>query len=494
MKKRIASVWSLLLLCALLLGSCGGKTDPPAKTEPDSIGSPTVTTTEPASGTTAESPTEEVTTGEKEEVKPTVDIETVQAKSKTLIGKTDKDAIAYAVGEEITFTIRLDADGKTASCPKFKYILNADDGRAQEEKLVDGKSGVLTLKSKLNVAGFVHLQVTVCDKDGKPIDGVGTFDGGAAAGLSDIRKKKAEPADFDEFWKGQLEKLDGTEPELLEAKEVESPKASFTVYAVKIRFCEDNTWGNYVSGYLSIPKNAKPGSLSLYVGFNGYGVADAVKDCVSGRATLNIAAHSLEIGKPSWYYTQQAYGKLKDYGFKAEYNATRETVYFREMILRDVQGVRFMKRYFGADGPDERFKGLWSEKKGLILSGGSQGGFQAAAVTALEPGATQLMLYIPWMCDIGGCGTDGRQKSTFMPKYTAALEYYDTVNFAKRITCPVSIESAGLGDYVATPAGIASFYNNLTACPQKRIVFKQNFTHAGSLGNSQNFTLSQKNS
>ena len=71
---------------------------------------------------------------------------------------------------------------------------------------------------------------------------------------------------------------------------------------------------------------------------------------------------------------------------------------------------------------------------------------------------------------------------------------YFTVNFAKRITCPVFIESAGLGDYVATPAGIASFYNNLTACPQKRIVFKQNFTHAGSLGNSQNFTLSQKNS
>ena len=494
MKKKISVVGSLLLLCALLLGSCGGKTDPPAKTEPDSIGSPTVTTTEPASGTTAESPTEEVTTGEKEEVKPTVDIETVQAKSKTLIGKTDKDAIAYAVGEEMTFTVRLDADGKTASCPKFKYILNADDGRAQEEKLVDGKSGVLTLKTKLNVAGFVHLQVTVCDKDGKPIDGVGTFDGGAAAGIADIRKKKAEPADFDQFWKNQLAKLDETAPELLEDKEVKSPKAKHTVYAVKIRFCEENTWGDYVSGYLSVPKNAKAESLGLYVTFQGYGVGDPAIECASGKATLALSAHSMDVGKPSWYYVNLNGGKLKDYGFKSDYNATRETVYFREMLLRDVQGVRFLKKYFGADGPDERFKGLWSEKKGLILSGGSQGGFQAAAVTALEPGATQLMLYIPWMCDVGGCGTDGRQKGTFMPAYTEALEYYDTVNFAKRITCPVFIESAGLGDYVATPAGIASFYNNLTACPQKRIVFKQNFTHAGSLGNSQNFTLSQKNS
>ena len=500
-KKLAAGLRLLCLLCAVLLAGCSGKQDPNAgTTEPGGTGTQEERPTEPGKGTTAEpstgeKPTEEATTGKQEEVKPTVDIETVQAKNKSLIGATNKDAIAYAVGEEMTFTIRLDADGKTASCPQFKYILNADDGRTQEEKFVDGKSGVLTLKTKLNTPGFVHLQVTVCDKDGKPIDGVGKFDGGAAAGIADIRKKKAEPADFDAFWRGQLAKLDETAPELLEAKEVTSPKATHMVYAVKIKFgCENNVWGDYVSGYLSVPKNAKAESLALYVTFQGYGVADQTIECLSGRVTLSVSPHCMEMGKPSWYYTQLEYGKLKDYGFKSDYNATRETVYFREMLLRDVQGVRFLKKYFGADGPDDRFKGLWSEKKGLILSGGSQGGFQAAAVSALEPGVTQLILYIPWFCDVGGCGTDGRQKSTFMPEYTEALEYYDNVNFAKRITCPVYIESAGLGDYVATPAGIASFYNNLTACPQKRIIFKQNFIHAGSLGNSQSFTLSRTNS
>lgn len=494
-RKRISRIFVCGLLAALLLAGCGGKKDPPAgTTEPGSTGTQENPVTEPGSGTTAELPTEEVTTGKKEEVKPTVDIETVQAKSKGLIGQTDKDAIAYAVGEEMTFTVRLDADGKTASCPQFKYILNADDGRAQAEAYVDGKSGVLTLKTKLDVPGFVHLQVTVCDKDGKAIDGVGQFDGGAAAGLSDIRKKKAEPADFDAFWESRLEKLEGTEPDLLEATEVESPNAAYTVYAVKIKFCEENTWGDYVSGYLSLPKKAKAGGLTLFVTFQGYGVSDAPKTYASGQAVLSLSAHSIEVGKPSWYYTQLDSVKLRRYGFKEELNASRETVYFREMLLRDVQGVRFMKKYFGADGPDERFRGLWSEKKGLILSGGSQGGFQAAAVAALEPGVTQLMLYIPWLCDVGGCGTDGRQKSTFMPEYTEALEYYDTVNFAGRITCPVFLESVGLGDYVATPAGAASFYNNLTACPQKRIVFRQNCTHAGTLGSSQSFTLSEKNS
>ena len=84
------------------------------------------------------------------------------------------------------------------------------------------------------------------------------------------------------------------------------------------------------------------------------------------------------------------------------------------MILRDIQGMRFLKLYFGENGSDERFRGLWSEKKTLTVSGGSQGGFQSAAVAALEPGITLMTLYCPWLCDIGGCGADGRQVSTYM--------------------------------------------------------------------------------
>lgn len=496
MKKQEGIAIGVRLLCllgAVLLSGCGGKTEPPVKTDPDSAQQTTARPADPTKEPTTKAPTEEVTTGREEVNIPTVDIETTQAKNKTLVGKTDKNPISYQVGETMTFTIRLDADGKTASCRKFKYTLNADDGRTAEEAYVDGKTGVFTLTTKLNVPGFVHLQVTVCDKDGKKLDGVGQFDGGAAAGISEIRKKKAEPSDFDAFWQSQLEKLNGTEPELLEAKEVKSPNGLFNVYAVKIRFCADNTWGDYVSGYLSIPKDAKPGSLSLYVRFSGYGYAEPGKECASGMATLWISPHSMELGKPSWYYTQLEYGKLKDYGFKSEYNATRETVYFREMILRDIQGVRFLKRYFSADGPDERFRGLWSDKKALTLTGGSQGAFQSAAVAALEPGITRIIISIPWFCDVGGCGTDGRQKSTFMPEYTEALEYYDNVNFAKRITCDVRIDSAGLGDYVVSPAGVAAFYNNLVSCKNKAITFRQNYTHGTDLGNSRAYTLKQGN-
>jgi cephalosporin-C deacetylase-like acetyl esterase len=46
------------------------------------------------------------------------------------------------------------------------------------------------------------------------------------------------------------------------------------------------------------------------------------------------------------------------------------------------------------------------------------------------------------------------------PDWTEALGYYDIVNHAKRVKCPVTI-SAGLGDYVCPPSGVAILYNNI---------------------------------
>ena len=180
-------------------------------------------------------------------------------------------------------------------------------------------------------------------------------------------------------------------------------------------------------------------------------------------------------------------GSLRNY-FEA-HNETRESVYFREMILRDIQAVRFMKKYFGADGTDERFSGLWNANKELVLSGGSQGGFQCVAVAALESDITKIVIKYPWLCDVGGCGTDGRMASTFMPTYTPALEYYDTVNFGKRLTCPTFIEAEGLGDDVATTTGVTVFWNNLNPTIERRIIYIQNQSHSRAPKKLYKFTL-----
>lgn len=76
------------------------------------------------------------------------------------------------------------------------------------------------------------------------------------------------------------------------------------------------------------------------------------------------------------------------------------------------------------------------------------------------------------MCDLGG---EAERMNGWRPDYTEAMRYYDTVNFAKRITCNVNIE-AGLGDYICPPSGVTSLYNAIIA--PKTIVFTQNRTHS----------------
>ena len=494
-KKGIGRIGVLCLLGVLLLGGCGRRTDLPgditkAEDPTSSGGISTDAPTTDGAETSGETKPEESTkdNGTQEEL-PKVDIEKSNAARKYFVGTTDKDAISYQLGEEMHFTVSLYADEELASCDKFKYVLKADDGRTVETGYADGKTGVFTLTTKLNVPGFVNLQVIACNKDGNEISGVNYFKGGAGADIANIRKVKAEPADFDAFWKDQLAMLDETAPDLLEAREVASPDASFKVYAIRIRFCERNTWGNYVSGYLSIPKNAKAGALALKMVYMGAGIFDIEKVCTKRTATLVVSAHSLELGRDGSYYGGLMNGSLRNY-FDA-HNATRETVYFREMILRDIQAVRFMKQYFGAEGTDERFSGLWNAKRELTLTGGSQGGFQAVAVAALEPeDVTMLLIDYPWLCDIGGCGTNGRIASTFMPTYTPALEYYDTVNFGKRLTCTVIIGIEGLGDDIATTTGVTVFWNSLSPNIIRRITYVQNQSHSHfPIGKTDRYTL-----
>ena len=140
-----------------------------------------------------------------------------------------------------------------------------------------------------------------------------------------------------------------------------------------------------------------------------------------------------------------------------------------------------MKQYFGSDG-----NGLWDGKT-ITLSGASQGGFQVIALAALDSDVTSVNAGVPWLCDIGGY-TDGKKiKSSFQPEYCDSIRYFDTANFAKRVKCPVSV-SAGLGDPLCPPAGVAAMYNSLT-CP-RTLVFKQGGTHSYTQPNGELFEFS----
>lgn len=395
-------------------------------------------------------------------------------------GSTDKNAISYRVGEKIVLRIQLKSGTSLMACPYFGWTLKTDDGTVTDG-VAEGSTGEWFLETTLQKPGFFYLKVNVLDEKKNVVSAIQTFEGGGCAGFSEIEKTKSEPDGFDAFWNGELSKLDAVTPELLSC--VEDPaqsNASFTVYRIKVK-SYSGTYGDFAAGYLTVPANAQKESLALRLTFQSAVTADPIPVLDNRTAVFSVCAHAVEVGGD--------YSKIGNYGFNPSYNSNRDTVYFKEMLLRDVQAVRFLMRYFGASGSDPRFAGLWNGKT-LTVSGGSQGGFQCIAVAALQPDAvTFVNTAYPWLCDIGGSGAEGHYASTYMPSYTFALEYFDTVNFGKRLQCGISINPEGLGDTVALPRGVACLWNNLPDSIEKTLTFEQDRTHGRGPKESFTYTL-----
>ena len=399
---------------------------------------------------------------------PIIDLQDVPVDTQVyFVGETDKNPLEYVVGEEITFTVTLKADGETISAPLFVYEIEQDGNGLVKRDHVDGTSGTAVIKTTLESPGFVKIYVAATSASGTELKGVSPFNGGAGVSVGKITQTVTEPEDFDEFWQGELAKLDEIEPKVTIVKDLSEDYPGFNVWDVRI-----DCVGDPVSGYISFPKDAEPASLPILIGYTGYGVVSLAPTVRNEYIVFAVNAHSIENDREPEYYTALSRGELISYGFNYKENLDRDKVYFKNMILRDVQALRYLKTLPEWDGEN------------ISLNGGSQGGFQATAVAALDPEVSYLYTGYTWMCDIGSSSA-GRLPG-WQPDYTDALRYYDTINFARRVKCYTSI-TAGLGDNVSTPSSIMSMYNAMT-CP-RTLNFVQNMTHYYTPPVSDTFTI-----
>ncbi|GAT35452.1 cephalosporin-C deacetylase [Terrimicrobium sacchariphilum] len=374
----------------------------------------------------------------------------------TLSGKTDKEVALYQPGEPMVFQVQLLEDGKPVGDRRLRWTRTGDDGKTEKGETVASATGPLVITTSTDQPGFVRIQVEAVDDAGKPLLGSKQipirFDGGAGVQPEKLVQGAPEPADFDTFWKTQVERLKEV-PMKFTMTEVSSADPAYVTYDVKI----DCAGGKPVSGYLTKPRDAAPKSLRANGVYMGYGVSSAKPYTAPGTMMLCINAHGIENGKEAEYYKGLG---LEKYGFKNEENARPETAYFNGMILRVLRSLEFLKAQPEWNGRD------------LIVSGGSQGGFQALSGAALDKDVTKCMVNVPWMCDLAGVNV-GRLRG-WRPDYAEGLGYYDSVNMARHIACPVTI-TAGLGDYVCPPSGVAVLYNNLKSAKQLDLV--QGMTH-----------------
>ncbi len=324
---------------------------------------------------------------------------------------------------------------------------------------------------------WITYQTLLTDKNGSPkgkIQRVGAF-----ANADKVKPGTDEPADFDAFWADQIAKMKKIPLKpVLEEVTVKDPK-----YAGKIRswkFKLDCGEGNTAYGYISMPVNAKPGTLPAILqvfGAGTFGCSNPPAYYALNSIHVTLSPHMTECGKDGKYYAQ----KRKELSGYPKRNADdREKYYMKGMILRVVRTLQFIEEQKEWNGKD------------LLTHGESQGGFQAIAGAALDPKVSFCLAMVPAMSDhlayrnslsngwpyvLEMDPKTGKPKDTeFNKKAEKVLPYFDNVNFAKRIKCEVWI-STGLLDTTCPPNGVFAVYNSLPPEADKHLYVDQNAGH-----------------
>lgn len=396
-------------------------------------------------------------------------------------GTTDKDVAIYKVGEPIEFTLRVLDGNEPVAGKVLKWTRTGDDGKTDTGEGTAPVEG-LKVSTTLDKPGFVRLLVHAFDQEGKKLQGyVGGwgankngdifFDGGACA-EPERMQTVAEPTDFDEFWTAAKGKLEAV-PVKAELTELTSKNPKVRLYAATI----DCPGPRPVTGYLTVPAGAKDASLPAIVQFQGYGVNKHNPPgwANEGAIFLEINAHGMELGRDDAYY-QQLKKDLASYCFKNDENADREKTYYHGMALRAMRALQYVKSRPEWNGKD------------LQSNGGSQGGLQALWGAGLDGAVTSSDVWSPWSCDFGGI-TLGRVRG-WRPDPSDALNYFDPVFFAKRITGKVHL-IANYGDYTCPPSSVWLVYNNLPH-ERKSMLVKQGCTHAYEMKGAMQYTISPK--
>lgn len=274
------------------------------------------------------------------------------------------------------------------------------------------------------------------------------------------------PDDFDAFWQRKRAELDkvpvkAVRKETKLSPEEEKKYPGVVCYDVKV----DCAGSAKVSGYLCMPRDAKPRSLPAIVIYHGAGVRSSNKQLRYGTKAIafDVNAHGIENGKNAEFYNELGSGRLKNY--RTENFDDHNNIYFVGMYMRVMRALDYVKSL-----PE------WNGKT-LIAFGTSQGGGQTIAAAALDPQVTLAVAGVPALCDLGGRQLK-RQPGWpvyLMPperqsdvKIIGESAYIDGVFFARRIKCPVYI-STGLIDNVCHAAAVHAAFNALPAGTRKRL-------------------------
>lgn len=374
----------------------------------------------------------------------------------------DKVDWTYKMGETPQLQVSVERGQKPISNVELSYSVGKEMMEPMYTKKITLKEGtcVLTLPT-LKEPGFLMCKASV------KIDGR-TYTNWINLGFSpeQIEPVVAEPEDFLSFWNKQMDysKTIALNPQLTLLPE----RCTSKVNVYEVRY--DNVRvGSSFYGILCIPKQEGKYPAILYVpgaGVRPYSGQIAMAE--QGFITLEVGIHGIPVTYPQFLYDNLKNGALL--GYQAYHVDNRESYYYKNVYLGCLRGVDVLASLPQFDGEN------------LATYGGSQGGALSVVIASLDKRVKCAVSFYPALSDqlgylhkrAGGWPHLFKNKSHCTDAKIETVKYYDVVNFARHLQCPVFF-SWGYNDQTCPPTSTYAVFNSVRS--EKQLFLVQETAH-----------------
>ena len=157
-------------------------------------------------------------------------------------------------------------------------------------------------------------------------------------------------------------------------------------------------------------------------------------------------------------------GWLRENGYLENGLDDRDNYYMKHVYVACVRAIDYLTSLPEWDG------------RNVAVQGGSQGGALALITAGLDPRVTACVANHPALSDMagyldnraGGYPHFNRENKMLTPEKVKTMQYYDVVNFARRISCPTFL-TWGFNDNTCPPTTSYIVWNLITA-PKESLV------------------------
>ena len=370
----------------------------------------------------------------------------------------------YETGENPAIEVQLYKYGIPVDGATLTYEIGPDMLPADSKGETVIKNGCATVKTgTMKIPGFRDLRLSA-EVDGR------VYKHHIKVGFSPekIEPYTTMPSDFDAFWQKNLEDLSKVPIDFKMTPAPQYTTDKMDCWLVNLTVSKQ---GQSIYGYLFIPKNAKPGSCPIVLCPPGAGIK-TIKEPLRHRyyGENGCIRFEMEIHGLNPEMTDEAFKEIskafsgRENGYLQNGLDNKDNYYMKRVYLACVRAIDFLTTLPEWDG------------RNIAVQGGSQGGALAIVTAGLDKRVTACVANHPALSDMAGykAGRAGGYPHFFRvdgmdtPEKLNTMAYYDVVNFARRVKCPVYM-TWGYNDDTCPPTTSYAVYNVISS-PKEALI------------------------